>query len=92
MAMRRPKSDISAGAEEKIIGSYREEQCGRGGLIHPEVRAYHIAGKIVGYRYYNADGILINETPIKDGKKHGRELTWDDDGHYCAVEPYWDGK
>jgi hypothetical protein len=91
--MRRHKSDIPADAKEEMIGSYSEEQRhSSGGVFHPEVRAYRIARKIVGYRYYNADGVLINETPMKDGKKHGHELTWDDDGTLLSVEPYWDGK
>ena len=87
--MRRPKSDIPAAAEETIISSYREEQRrSGGGVFHPEVRAYRIAENIVGYRYYNAGGVLINETPMKDGKKQGRELVWDDDGTLLSVEPY----
>lgn len=29
---------------------------------------------------------------MKDGKKHGRELVWDDDGTLLPVQPYWGGK
>jgi hypothetical protein len=90
--MRRPKSDIPAAAKESIISSYREEQRRSGGSVfYPEVRAYRIAENIVGYRYYNAGGVLIKETPMKDGKKHGRELVWDDDGTLLSVEPYCGG-
>lgn len=29
---------------------------------------------------------------MRDGKKHGREIDWDDDGTLVSVEPYFDGK
>lgn len=32
------------------------------------------------------------ETPIKDGKKHGREYTWNLDNTLLSVEPYVNGR
>ncbi len=51
-----------------------------------------VAGKFVGRRIYNQEAILILETPMKEGLKHGRELTWDDNGNLISIEPYSNGK
>jgi antitoxin component YwqK of YwqJK toxin-antitoxin module len=32
------------------------------------------------------------ETPLKEGKKHGREYTWNDEGSLESIEPYFEGK
>jgi hypothetical protein len=50
------------------------------------------AGELVGRRIYNRESTLILETPMKDGLKHGREITWDDDGNLLSIEPYGKGK
>lgn len=46
----------------------------------------------MGFRYYDDHGRLQLETPMKDGKRHGREYTWDDDESLLSVEPYREGK
>jgi hypothetical protein len=51
-----------------------------------------VAGKFVGRRVYNHEAILVLETPMKDGLKHGREITWDDNGKLLLIEPYVNGK
>lgn len=76
--MRRLKSDIPARAKEV--------------LVNLSVREYRLGGKLVGRRIFNSEGTLVIETPMRDGRKHGRELTWDDDGKLELVEPYYDGK
>jgi hypothetical protein len=47
---------------------------------------------LVGQRVYHLKGTLVLETPIKDGLKHGREFTWDEDGKLLLIEPYVKGK
>ncbi len=58
----------------------------------PTVCEYRIGGKAVGRRVYSTQGQLILETPLRDSKKHGRELTWGDDGKLELVEPFYYGK
>lgn len=64
----------------------------KAGLVqgHRVVDCY-IDDIFVGRRVYNAEGILILETPMKDGRKHGREMTWDDAGNLLSIEPYANG-
>ena len=87
--MRRPRSDIPAGAEDKVI--YEDKQTDRGGIVNLETREYTIDGKVVGWRSYNAQGRLVNETPLKNGKKHGRVIEFYDSGGIHLVEPYFEG-
>lgn len=89
--MKRPESDILEAAKEKVTSSYREELSGHGGMMYPETREYRIARNVVGFRYYNAAGVLIKETPMRNRKKHGREYSWDDDGFLVSMEPYREG-
>jgi hypothetical protein len=51
-----------------------------------------LAGEVVGERRYSADGGLLCETPMKNGLKHGREITWGEDGTLELIEPYFDGR
>ena len=90
--MRRPKSDIPADAIEKVISAYSEERHGTGGVFQPETVGYYLNDSIVGYRYYNAARVKIKESPRRDGLKHGREFSWDDEGTLVSVEPYFKGK
>lgn len=86
--MKRPKSDIPQGAEERLISEYRQE----GSLIYPQMREYILDSKVVGRRAYDSNGNLLIETPLKDGLKHGREYTWNENGTLESVEPYFEGK
>jgi hypothetical protein len=76
--MGRLKSDIPVRAREVLVSR--------------SVREYHLAGRLVGRRLFNAQARLISETPMRDGRKHGREINWDDDGSLVSVEPYVDEK
>ena len=86
--MNRLKSDIPADAVEQLASEYRQQ----GALIYYQTVNCILNGQVVGQRSYTPDGILVMETPLKDGLKHGREFTWSEDGALLLVEPYVKGK
>lgn len=49
-------------------------------------------GEVVGIRVYSGDKVLLRETPLKVGKKHGTEYTFYDSGQLELAEPYADGE
>ena len=51
-----------------------------------------VDGQVVGRRAYDSNGRLMRETPLKNGRKQGREYIWDETGHLESVEPYVDGQ
>ena len=53
---------------------------------------YYLKGTKVGYRYWCHLGNLQLEYGFKNGKKHGNELRFYDDGNLMCVEPYRHGK
>ena len=96
--MRRQKSDIPAGVKERVVRPYKEKRSeaknkwiGASSLIQLEIRECILRGEVVGQRAYDAEGRLSIETALKNGKKHGREFNWNDDGSLLSVEPYFDG-
>lgn len=80
------KSDIPDNAVERSVSTYRSE----GGRTSLEKRECTVEGEIVGYRYYDENGTLTIETPVRDGVKHGMEYSWDD-GCLNLAEPYENG-
>ncbi|NIP30964.1 MAG: toxin-antitoxin system YwqK family antitoxin, partial [Candidatus Dadabacteria bacterium] len=48
-------------------------------------------GNLVGIRQFNENDILMLETPIRNGKKHGIEYTFYDSGELQLAEPYAEG-
>jgi hypothetical protein len=48
-------------------------------------------GVVVGERFYDQDGSLLIETPLRAGKKHGVEFCWYEDGGLQSAEPYRNG-
>jgi antitoxin component YwqK of YwqJK toxin-antitoxin module len=85
--MKHMKSEIPLCVIEKPIREYQEEP----------LKGYRTVdclfkGNLVGRRVYNHEGIMVLETPMKDGLKHGREITWDDNGKLLSIEPYAKGK
>lgn len=86
--MKRPKSDIPPEAEERLLREYSQE----GLLIYLQVKECILDGQVVGQRAYDDNGNLKIETPLKNGKKHGREYIWNEDGTLESVEPYFEGK
>jgi hypothetical protein len=83
----RYRSSIPPGVTERTVSEYRRE----GDLVWPRRTECLLGGEIVGERYYEEDGTLGLETPIKEGKKHGVEYRWDS-GKLISAEPYWEGK
>jgi antitoxin component YwqK of YwqJK toxin-antitoxin module len=86
--MKRVKSDIPFDATEVQVREYRQE----GALLYFRVKECIRNGQVVGLRFYDQDGNLRKETPVKDGKRHGREYIWDEMGNLESVEPYRNGK
>jgi antitoxin component YwqK of YwqJK toxin-antitoxin module len=90
--MRPLKSDIPAGVTERTVKEFSEDKFGMGGIVHLEVRECIKDGKVVGERLYDGQGRLQIERPLKNRKKHGREIYFNDDGTILLIEPYADGK
>ena len=86
--MKHVKSSIPRGVLEKTVREYQQEDPP---YMHRVVDCLY-KGVRVGQRVYTRAGIKIMETPLKDGLKHGREFTWDEDGKLLLVEPYSKGK
>lgn len=86
--MRRFKSDIPPNVVEQITREFRRE----GGAIYHRLTECRLNGEVVGQRGYGEDGQLVSETPLKNGRKHGREFQWEDDGTLSLIEPYLNGK
>jgi hypothetical protein len=88
LQMRTVKSSISQNSIEKPLREYQQE-----GALHSYCATDCLLnGLLIGRRVYNQDGVMVLETPIRDGLKHGREFTWDEDGRLLLVEPYVKGK
>lgn len=81
------KSDIPDTAAERFVSPYKSKD-GRGSY---EKREYTVDGKIVGFRYYDENGALMIETPVKGGKKHGVEYSWYEPGCLTLAAPYENG-
>ncbi len=86
--MQRRKSDIPQNADEVLIRKYHEE----GQLIYFRIVECILNNQVVGQRAYDWHGHLKIETPLKNGKKHGREHVWDETDALESVEPYVEGK
>lgn len=86
--MKHVKSGIPQGVTEKPVREHTQE----GTLHHDRIADCFINGNLVGQRVYNQEGSMVLETPMKDGLKHGREITWSDDGELLLIEPYAKGK
>jgi len=86
--MKLVKSDIPQDVTEKPVREYKQE----GTLYYYRVTECFLDGNLVGQRVYNLEGIMVLETPMKEGLKHGREFTWSDDGKLLLIEPYVKGK
>ena len=86
--MRRFKSDIPPNVVEQTKREFRRD----GSAIYHKITVCVLNGEVVGERVYGEDGQLVIETPMRNGKKHGREFDWDDDGTLSLIEPYVNGK
>jgi len=86
--MRRFKSDIPPNVVEQVTSEFRRN----GGVIYHRLTACVLNDEVVGQRAYGEEGQLVKETPLRNGRKHGREYQWHDDGRLNSVEPYVNGK
>jgi hypothetical protein len=78
--MKRPKSDIPENAVEARVEGY------------DDVTECVVNGRVVGRRIYGEKGNIVRETSLREDKKHGNEIEWDDDGTLLSVEPYFEGR
>ena len=86
--MKQRASDIPPNAIEVEIREYWQE----GSLVYLRVTECILDTQVVGLRSYDGDGNLRVETPLKNGRKHGREYIWNELGSLESVEPYIEGK
>ena len=96
MSNKKYESSIPKGCTEKIVREYH-----RSTENLPEdiaaISSYKEAelvlnSEIVGTRIYNGNDILVKETQLKNGKKHGIEYYFYDSGQVELAEPYFRGK
>jgi hypothetical protein len=76
---------VKSGIPQGVIEEPTREQNAKDLSHGYRVVDCHLKGKLVGRRVYNREGILVLETPMKDGLKHGREVTWSDDGRLLSM-------
>ena len=90
------QSSIPSETKEKFISAYISQQhCngnGCGGAVWLEKREYWLQGKVVGIRYFEEDGTLAIETPLKDDKYHGTYYRFYETGTLEYALPYLHGK
>jgi hypothetical protein len=81
------QSDIPASAIERTIRSFKR----KGKSAAPEMTECFVEGDAVGRRWYDENGALAFEVPLKNEVTHGRVYRWDF-GQLVSVEPYFKGK
>src|SRR5690242_8735464 len=87
----RIRRSIPLSAKERTIRPFRQTRNGSGGAIWFRDVECRVKGRLVGTRHYDEFDRLIIERPMWRGKKHGIELTWDEQGHLEFAEPFVDG-
>lgn len=86
--MKQRTSGIPKNAAEVEIRKYRQD----GSLIYFRLTECILDDRVIGRRAYDSEGNLRMETPLKNGRKHGSEYTWNESGNLESVEPYVEGK
>ena len=86
--MRTRRSDIPAGVREVEVREFSQTEH----YVYFRVMDCLLDDEVVGQRSYDGDGNLRIETPIKNGKKQGREYIWNESGALESVEPFVNGK
>lgn len=81
--MKNYRSSIPSAARERIVATQ---------LSGPQKykAEYTLKGKVVGLRYFDEDGDLLSETPLKNGLTHGTQYFFDS-GRVEFSEHYVDG-
>lgn len=82
------RSDIPQDVIEKPVHKRKET----GSRHEYRIVDCYFKGHLVGQRVYDHAGIVVLETPMKNGLKHGREITRNEDGTLLLIEPYAAGK
>jgi hypothetical protein len=77
------KSSIPAGARPRIV---RQHPSGAKERVD-----FVLAGKVVGYRLFDAAGELIHDCGLRDGKPHGTAYRLDQPGIVLSATTYKDG-
>jgi antitoxin component YwqK of YwqJK toxin-antitoxin module len=79
----RYQSSIPAAAIERVTSTHEDGT--RAGA------EYALDGEVVGKRFWDKDGSLAMEIPLKGGARHGIEYRWSN-GFLLSAEPYVDGR
>jgi antitoxin component YwqK of YwqJK toxin-antitoxin module len=80
----RYQSDIPTAAVEHVTATHPDGSRARA--------EYVLNGEVVGRRFWDADGSLSMEQPLKNGLRHGIEYHWYFNGILTAALPYFEGK
>ena len=84
----RYRSSIPAGVIERVVSTYRRE----GGAVWLRRVECLLGGDVVGEQFYDNDGALLIETPLRHSKKHGVEFHWyEGGGSLQSAEPFHEG-
>ena len=81
-------SDIPADVIEELEREYKNEN---GRITLRSMRCLR-NGEVVGKRHYDECDRLIIETPLRDGKQHGKVFTFYENGRVQSAMPYVDGR
>jgi hypothetical protein len=90
---KRYRSSIPPGAKEVVVTEYRRDALpsGRGCSITMRKTECWYRGKVVGWRFYEEDGSLSHEVPLKGDLKHGIEYSWHERDCLATAEPHSEG-
>ena len=86
-ARHRYVSDIPAAATAHELSAYRED----GHRLYLRTVEYRVGQEVVGRRQFDANGILVLETPLRDGLAHGRTYEFQASGAISGLERYLRG-
>lgn len=81
------QSDIPTSAHEVVISEFREED----GCYWYKKTQCILNGEVVGQRFYDNHENLMDEEPLRNGKRHGVLYRWDEMGNLTSCEPFVNG-
>jgi hypothetical protein len=81
--MKNYRSSIPKVAQERVVATYLKNP-------HKYKAEYALKGEIVGVRYFEENGNLMSETPVKNGLTHGTQYFFDQ-GRVDFSETYYQG-
>lgn len=77
-------SDIPAGAAEQELSGYRQD----GPYTYLRTVEYRVGQELVGRRFFEADGTLAHEIPIRAGLAEGRGYEFHRSGTLSCLETF----